>query len=105
MDRARKQAPLALPRVLAALGIALHEDGDQDKTFLFPVERFQEVAKIVKPLRRPALTGEQRAAKAARMKAKNDDHFGPFEARTHAGRRRRRESQPSGTWRPARSHD
>jgi hypothetical protein len=45
-----------IAKQLAELGLALHQDGDHEKTFLFLVAMFQQVAKIVKPLRRPALT-------------------------------------------------
>jgi hypothetical protein len=68
-----------LAKQLAELGLAIHQDGDTEKTFLFPVARFEEVAKIVKPLRRPALTPSQRADRAARMKARNASKIGPFE--------------------------
>jgi hypothetical protein len=43
------------PRIsnrLAALGLRLHQEGDRQKTFLFPVERFDDVAATVRPRRR-----------------------------------------------------
>jgi hypothetical protein len=49
-----------LARRLAALGLHLHQDGDGEKTFLFPVGRFAEVAAIVKPIRRRHLKPEHR---------------------------------------------
>jgi hypothetical protein len=75
-----------LAKQLAELGLVLHQDGDQEKTFLLPVARFEEVAAIVKPLRRPALTDKQRADKAVRMRAKNTDRFGPFGGKFASGR-------------------
>ncbi len=41
-------------------GVTLHQDGDQEKTFLFPVELFPEVARIVKPRVRRRLSPENR---------------------------------------------
>jgi hypothetical protein len=38
-------------RRLAKLGLRLVQDGDNEKTFVFPVEQFAQVAKIVKPRR------------------------------------------------------
>lgn len=44
-------------------GLVLWQDGNIEKTFLFPVSLFPEVAQIVKPRRRPRLTDEQREAR------------------------------------------
>jgi hypothetical protein len=55
----------ALAKRLAALGLKVHQDGDREKTFLFTVERFEEVAAIVKPKRRRRLSPEQAAKLAA----------------------------------------
>jgi hypothetical protein len=33
-------------------GVRLHQDGDREKTFVFPVELFEEVARVVRPLRK-----------------------------------------------------
>ena len=63
---------------LADLGLALHQDGEDEKTFVFPVAMFEQVAPIVRPLRRPALTEKQRADKAARMRVRNADKNGPI---------------------------
>jgi hypothetical protein len=56
-------------KALAELGLAVHQDGGRgsDMTFLFPVERFEEVALIVKPRRRRKLTPEQRQACSERL--------------------------------------
>jgi hypothetical protein len=44
------------PRVARRLadipGVRLHQDGDGEKTFVFPVELFEEVARVVRPLRK-----------------------------------------------------
>ena len=42
-------------------GIELHQDGDAEKTFVFPVNLFDQVAAIVEPRRVKRLTEEQRA--------------------------------------------
>jgi hypothetical protein len=57
-----------LVKVLAALGLKLWQDGDRDRTFLFDVSMFPQVAAIVKPHRLPpALTQEQREAVRQRL--------------------------------------
>jgi hypothetical protein len=43
-----------LAGLLRGLGFVCHQDGDDMQTFLFPVERFDEVAKLIRPYRRPA---------------------------------------------------
>ena len=45
------------------------QDGDREKTFLFPVGRFSEVAAVVKPHRRRRLSPEWRAELARRLLA------------------------------------
>jgi hypothetical protein len=53
-------------KLLAALpGVALHQDGDGEKTFLFPVSLFEAVAAIVRPRRRrrPVPLTEEHKAK------------------------------------------
>jgi len=55
----------SIAKRLADLGLRLVQDGDAEKTFVFPVERFEEVAAIVKPRRRRLLTEEQRAMLAS----------------------------------------
>jgi hypothetical protein len=42
---------------LRRLGLTMHQSGDREKTFLFPLERFPEVAAIVKPRRRRVKSG------------------------------------------------
>jgi hypothetical protein len=39
----------ATARQLANLGLVLHQDGDSEKTFLFPAHQFDAVAAIVHP--------------------------------------------------------
>src|SRR5262249_15207695 len=57
---------------LAALGLTLHQDDDHEKTFLFDVARFDEVAAVIKPRVRHRChrTPEQRAAFAAQGAAR-----------------------------------
>jgi hypothetical protein len=38
-----------LARKLRRLGLTMHQSGDREKTSLFPLERFPEVAAIIKP--------------------------------------------------------
>ena len=46
-----------LARKLRAIpGVKLHQDGDHEKTFLFPVSLFKQLARIVKPRKRRILT-------------------------------------------------
>jgi hypothetical protein len=58
-------------RKLEALGLQLHQDGDGEKTYLFEMSRFDEVAEIVKPRRRRQchLTPEQLSDASARLAA------------------------------------
>jgi hypothetical protein len=44
---------------LRRLGLTMHQSGDREKTFLFPLERFPEVAATVRPRRRRVLTEKQ----------------------------------------------
>jgi hypothetical protein len=39
----------------------VHQDGDDEKTFVFPVTLFPEIAAIVEPKRTKRLTDEQKA--------------------------------------------
>src|SRR5262245_39488040 len=60
----------SIAKRLAELGLRLVQDGDAEKTFVFPVERFEEVAAIVKPRRRRVLSEQHKAVLAL--------HRGPF---------------------------
>ncbi len=62
LDRAPKTA-----RKLLELGCKMAQDGDDGATLIFPVERFDEVARIVKPRRRRRLSAEQREKNAERL--------------------------------------
>ena len=53
--------PRIAKQVEAIPGIVLHQDGDDEKTFVFPVNLFDQVAAIVEPKRVKRLTDEQRA--------------------------------------------
>ena len=52
---------------LVALGLCLIQDGDHEKTFVFPIELFEKVAAIVKPRKRRVLSEEQREVLRARL--------------------------------------
>jgi hypothetical protein len=53
--------PRIAKQVAAIPGVVLHQDGDDEKTFVFPVSLFDQVAAIVEPKRIKQLTGEQKA--------------------------------------------
>lgn len=59
--------PITAKKVAALPGVVLHQDGDHEKTFLFHVDLFEQVAELVKPRKRRHLTDEQRAAAAVRL--------------------------------------
>jgi hypothetical protein len=61
--------PGLVKQLLAIPDVKLRQDGDGEKTFLFPVGRFTEVAAVVKPHRRRRLSAEQRAELARRLLA------------------------------------
>jgi hypothetical protein len=46
---------------LTDMGLRLHQNGDCDRTFLFTLDQFEEVAAIVKPRQRRILKEEQRS--------------------------------------------
>jgi hypothetical protein len=56
-------------RLAAIPGVRPHQCGDGERTFLFPVELFDQVAKLVKPRLKRRLTPEQRAAGAGHLAA------------------------------------
>jgi hypothetical protein len=57
-----------LAKRLAALpGVTLHQDGNREKTFLFPLALFDQVAAIVQPRRKRKLSPEQRESATARL--------------------------------------
>jgi len=54
-------------RVSLLEGVALHQNGDDEKTFLFDVAQFEQVAVLVKPKRRIRLTEERRKKAVANL--------------------------------------
>lgn len=54
-------------RVAAIPGVRLHQDGDHEKTFVFPSDLFDAVAAIVQPKRRRQLTPEQKQSAVDRL--------------------------------------
>jgi len=56
--------PSIVARLTAIEGLQLHQDGDVEKTFLFDVSLFDQVAEVVKPRKRRRLTPTQRQALA-----------------------------------------
>jgi hypothetical protein len=44
--------PKTATRLAGIPGVRLHQDGDREKTFLIPVELFEEVARVVRPRRK-----------------------------------------------------
>jgi hypothetical protein len=61
--------PGLVKKLVAIPGVELRQDGDGEKTFLFPVGRFSEVAAVVQPHRRRRLSPERRAELARRLLA------------------------------------
>jgi hypothetical protein len=59
--------PILAKRLAGIPGVVLHQDGDQEKTFLFPVALFDQVAELVQPRRRRRLSPEQREASKSRL--------------------------------------
>lgn len=54
-------------KVGAIPGVRLKCDGDREKTFIFPVSLFGEVADLVKPRRRKQMTPKQRREAVKRL--------------------------------------
>jgi hypothetical protein len=63
-------------------GIVLHQDGDTEKTFLFPVDQFGAVAALVHPYRKRRLSEEQKARAVETLRAYQ---FAPGENRRCLG--------------------
>jgi hypothetical protein len=61
--------PKMAKRLAVIPGIRPHQCGDGERTFLFPVELFDQVAALVKPRVKRRLTPEQRAVGAANLAA------------------------------------
>jgi hypothetical protein len=53
--------PKVAKQVAAILGIVLHQDGNEEKTFLFPVGLFDQVVALVEPKRVRRLSEEHKA--------------------------------------------
>jgi hypothetical protein len=53
--------PRIAKQVEAIPGVVLHQDGDDEKTFVFPLSLFDHVAAIVEPKRIKRLTDEQKS--------------------------------------------
>lgn len=62
LDKAPKTA-----RKLRELGCEVVQDGDDGTTLTFPLERFDQVARIVKPRRRRRLSPKQRQRNTERL--------------------------------------
>jgi hypothetical protein len=55
-------------RVAKIPGVEIIQDGDEEKTFRFPIELFDKVAELVKPHRKPQLTEEQSREAVERLR-------------------------------------
>ncbi len=55
------------PAELRRLGLKVHQSGDRESTFRFPVERLDEVAKVLQVRSRRVLSPEQRIAASERL--------------------------------------
>lgn len=56
-------------RRLTEMGLRCTQDGDQEATFVFPLEQFDQVAAVVQPRRRRVLSEEEREALIRRTEA------------------------------------
>lgn len=63
-------------KVRAIPGVKVKHDGDKEKTFLFPLRLFADVARLCHPYRRPRLTPEQKAERAERLRQYHFQHRG-----------------------------
>jgi hypothetical protein len=59
--------PHMAKRLASIPGVRLHQDGDHERTLLFPVELFLQVAALVKPRRKRRLSPQQKAENARRL--------------------------------------
>jgi hypothetical protein len=59
--------PLTAKALAGLSGVVLVQDGDHEKTFVFHVDLFEQVAATVRPRRRQRLSAEQRRACAERL--------------------------------------
>src|SRR5262249_19666220 len=59
--------PITAKAVAAPPGVRLHQDCSTEKTFVFALELFDQVAAIVKPRKRRRLTAEQQARLTASL--------------------------------------
>jgi hypothetical protein len=59
--------PNLAKRLAAIPGVRLHQCGDREKTFLFPVDLFDKVAELVRPKRKRRWNEEDRKAQAERF--------------------------------------
>jgi hypothetical protein len=73
--------PITAKRLAAIPGVELVQDGDHEKTFVFPVELFPQIAKLVKPRRRRQITEANREAARQRMQARWDQKITPEHSR------------------------
>jgi hypothetical protein len=53
--------PITARQLAAIPGFVLWQDGDAEKTFVFPVALFETVAALVKPRKRRRLSAERKA--------------------------------------------
>lgn len=60
--------PRTAKRLEQLEGVTLYQDGDREKTFVFHVGLFPEVARIVQPRRKRRLSAEQRRKAAERLR-------------------------------------
>lgn len=61
--------PVTARKLATIPGVALVQDGNHEKTFVFDVGLFAAVAEIVKPRRKRQITEDQRQASIDRLKA------------------------------------
>jgi hypothetical protein len=69
--------PITAKKLAEIPGVILAQDGDQEKTFVFPVGLFDAVAELVKPRRKRHMTEANKEAARQRMQARWDQGLTP----------------------------
>lgn len=69
----------SIQKQLLLLPCELHQDGEDEKTFLFPVDKFHDVAKIIRAYKKYNLSPENRAVVTKRIESINKNKNTPLD--------------------------
>lgn len=69
--------PITAKRAGRLSGVELVQDGDHEKTFRFPLELFEQIAKLVHPRRKRKISDANKEAARQRMRAMWDKKKSP----------------------------